>query len=298
VAIVTLLAVAAVVAARGAVPVVAADARAAGGCDCTRYAEELAAAEATFVNRGEGAAVPTTDAMHAQYVARVDETWRRATCLAACDAVPDRDRDAARVLVGRAAFRSNTANEPKATLDERFKRGLAEVEYCLELEPQHAACHMLRATIRGLQLRGSWNPLNVSAPRDLLADFRAARGGAAPGDDLWHGAATRGETLLLIRAPKIAGGNVAAGRKLIEDAARSPSFTCVVSNSNILAEARGASGDLAGARAALEPAIAAGIPACGEERYENARSIENAKRCLAKLTAAPTVNPAWDDDCA
>jgi hypothetical protein len=235
--------------------------------------------------------------MSARYLAQVDEAWTRATCLVACTGVPDRERNAARVVLGQAAFRSETARKPKDVVEERLKIALTATEHCLEVEPTNVACHQLHATARGLLLRGTWNPLNAGAPRALLADLRAARGGAAPGEDLWDGAATRGETILLVRAPRIAGGDLAGGRKLIEDATRAPRFHCVVSNYTILAEARARNGDFAGAREALSTVIASGLPACGEQRYENARSLENAQRCLEKLTAEPGVQPAWDDDC-
>jgi hypothetical protein len=39
------------------------------------------------------------------------------------------------------------------------------------------------------------------------------------------------------------------------------------------------------------------LPACGLERYENAISLEEAGRCLARLDVAPDTDPGWDDDC-
>ena len=88
------------------------------GCRCDDFAPELAAAAALFASRGEGAAFPLTDAMRARYRARVDETYGRARCLAACDDVPDRERDRARALVGFSGFRSNTAGLPKPVVKE------------------------------------------------------------------------------------------------------------------------------------------------------------------------------------
>lgn len=271
---------------------------AAGTCHCEDFAAEIAAAEATFTGRGEGAALPVTAAMRERYRHAVDETYARATCLAGCTAAGDHGRNRARVLLAQAAFRSGTARVPKPVVQERLTAAVSETERCLALEPDHLECHLVHATTRGLLLRDSWNPMNISAPHALLAEFRAARGTAAPGEDLYDGAATRGETLLMLRAPKIAGGDIEAARRVIEEASRAPRFACVVSNRVIVAEAAAAGGDYDRARAELAKTVADGLPSCGEQRYENALSFEDAKRCLAKLDAKPSLDPGWDDDCS
>jgi hypothetical protein len=267
-------------------------------CRCDDFAAEVASTEALFTGRGEGAAVPTTPAMRARYRNAVNETYRRAACLTQCAAAPDRERNRARVLVAQSAFRSSAAGVPKVVVQERLTAAVAETDRCLVLEGDSAVCHQLHATTRGLLLKDSWNPLNVAAPYAILAEFRAARGDKAPGEDLYDGAATRGETLLLLRAPKFAGGDVDAARRIVEQATHAPRFGCVVSNQVIVAEASARGGDYERAKAELAKAVAAGLPECGEQRYENARTLEDATRCLAKLEANPGVDPGWDDDCS
>jgi hypothetical protein len=61
---------------------------------------------------------------------------------------------------------------------------------------------MYHASSRGLLARGSWNPLNLRLPLQLMAEFRSARGSAAPGRDHDDGAATRGEASMLLKVPR------------------------------------------------------------------------------------------------
>ena len=270
---------------------------AAAACRCDDFDAEVAATQAIFAARGEGAATPTTAAMLARYRQAVDETYERASCLVRCQTVSDRDRNRARVLLGNAGFRSGTAGSSKAIVQERLNTVVMETERCLAAEPEHPACHLLHATARGLLIRDSWNPLNVTAPRAILAEFRAARGGKPPGEDLYDGAAMRGEVLFMLRAPSVVGGDIEGARRLVEQAARSLRFACVVSNGVIVAEAAARGGDYERAKKELAATIADGLPSCGEPRYENASSLEVAKRCLAKLEQRAGVDPGWDEDC-
>jgi hypothetical protein len=264
-------------------------------CQCERFAEDLAAAEAVFASRGEGATVPLDAATRTRFRARVDDAYERATCLAACDGVPEKTRNPARVLLASAAFK--TAGLPRAIAEERLEAAVDTSARCLAVEPEHLACHLWHASARGIAESDSWNPFNVALPAALLAEFRAARAGAPPGHDLMDGAATRGETALLLKAPSIVGGDPAAARRLIEEAATAPRFACSVANRMLLAEARARTGDVGRAHAELRATVAAGLPSCGSNRYENALTLEEAARCLARLEAEPTADPGWDSDC-
>lgn len=264
-------------------------------CRCERFAEELATAQALFASRGEGAKVPVDDEASARFRARVDDVYARSTCLVACDDVPEKSRNPARVLLASSAFK--IAGLPPEVAAKRLNAAVDASARCLDVQPGDVACHLWHASARGIVASDSWNPLNVGLPRDLLAEFRAARAGAEPGHDLMDGAATRGETALLLKVPAIIGGDPAAGRRLIEAAASAPRFACAVSNRKLLAEARARTGDVEGARDELRATVAAGLPSCGENRYENALTLEEAARCLARLEAAPTVDPGWNSDC-
>jgi len=264
-------------------------------CDCARFADELAAAEAVFASRGEDVTSPLTEAAHVRFRARVDDAHARATCLAACAGVPETECNRARVLLAAAGFKTRGLSDALARA--RLTAALAATERCLATEPGHALCHMWHASARGILARGSWNPLNLRLPRELLAEFRAARGSLAPGHDALEGAATRGEASLLLKAPAIAGGDPEQGRRLLEQAARAPAFPCRVSNRLLLAEALARTGDPGRAVAELSATVAAGLPACGPQRYENALALEEAARCLARLERTPAADPGWDDDC-
>lgn len=264
-------------------------------CRCERFADELVAAEELFASRGEGAAVPLDAATRVRFRARVDATYTRATCLAACDGVPEPDRNRARVLLASAAFK--TAGLPETVTRERLAAAVGATGRCLSVESGHLACHLWHASARGMLARGSWNPLNLRLPGQLLAEFRVARAAAPPGHDLMDGAATRGETALLLRVPSIAGGDPAAARRLMEEAATAPRFPCAVANRLLLAETRARTGDVERARDELRAAVAAGLPSCGANRYENAFTLEEATRCLARLEQAPSADPGWNDDC-
>jgi hypothetical protein len=168
---------------------------------------------------------------------------------------------------------------------------------CLEIEPAHRTCQLWHASSRGILARGSWNPLNLRLPSQLMSEFQSARGGAAPGCDHGDGPATRGEVSMLLKVPRLAGGDPWAGRQLIEEARKAPRFGCRLANRLVLAEALGRTGDLATARNELQAIVDNGLPACGPERYENAMSLEESARCLARLDADPDTDPGWDEDC-
>ncbi len=263
-------------------------------CDCNRFEAELTAARATFVGRNDAIEVPLTPVMHDRYRARVDAAYARATCLAACTNVSDLDRNRARVLLAESGFKDASLgiNEWKTRLNAIFE----EMTRCLAIAPDDRDCLMWHAASRGILARGSWNPLNIRLPSQLMDEFHRARGGLPPGQD-HDGAATRGEASMLLRVPRYAGGDPAAGRKLIEEAARLPTFGCRLSNRIVVAEALGRTGDFPGARRELKAIVAGGLPECGLERYENAMSLEEAARCLARLDALPETDPGWDEDC-
>jgi len=170
------------------------------------------------------------------------------------------------------------------------------MERCLEIEPTNTGCLMWHAASRGVLARGSLNPFNIRLPVQLIDEFHRARGGKPPGLDA-DGAATRGEAAMLLKVPRYAGGDPSAGRTLIEEAATTPGFACRLSNRLVVAEALGRTGDLPGTHRELRAIVDGGLPACGEERYENAISLEKAARCLARLEVAPTTDPGWNDDC-
>src|SRR5262249_51499568 len=146
-------------------------------------------------------------AARTRYRERILDAYARATCLVACDAVPDAERDEARVLFAMTAFKSRRFGPTAAAAADRMAKGLAATEQCLAHPSPPPACHLRRGSIRGIQAQGSWNPMQLGLPKQLLADFRAARAGAAPGDDPPDGMATRAEASLLIHAPSVAGGD-------------------------------------------------------------------------------------------
>jgi hypothetical protein len=145
--------------------------------------------------------------------------------------------------------------------------------------------------------KGSWNPLNLRLPNLLMAEFRLARGGMPAGHDFGDGPATRGEAAMLLRVPRFAGGDMPAGLALMKEAQSAAMFRCRIANRMIYAEALGRNGDLAAAHAEYRAIVADGLPDCSPQRYENAVSIEEAARCVARLDAAPDTDPGWDDDC-
>jgi len=269
----------------------------AAACDCGRFAEELAAARAVFASRGEGATSRPSQAAQTRFRERILEAFARASCLVACNGVADPERDEARVLLATTAFKSRRFGPTEAAAGERLTRGLAETERCLEHPAPLPACRLWHGSIRGIQARGSWNPMQLALPKQLLVEFRAARGDAPPGEDPPDGAATRAEAALLVRAPSVAGGDVHAARQLMDAAAAAPSFACTVENRILLAETLARTGDGARAVAELRAALAAGLPTCGDNRYENASDLEDAARCLARLEERPDQDPGWDDDC-
>ncbi len=263
-------------------------------CDCRRFDAELAAADAVFKSRNEGIEMPLTPVMHDRYRARVDEAYARATCLVGCASVPERDRNRARLLFAESGFKNASLGMPE--WHARLAAIHEQVARCLEVDPRQHGCLMWHAASRGILARKSWNPLNVRLPSQLMEDFHRARGGLPPGRDP-DGAATRSEASMLLKVPRYVGGDPAAGRKLIEEARSAPGFGCRLANRLVVAEALGRTGDLPAARRELESIVAGGLPACGAERYENAVSLEEAGRCIARLNELPDVDPGWDDDC-
>jgi hypothetical protein len=263
-------------------------------CDCSRFASELTQTRAIYTSREEGIEMPLTPVMHDRYRARVDATYERAVCLVGCDGVPELDRNRARVLLAESGFKDASlgVNEWKT----RLMRIYEETTRCLEIAPDDTGCLMWNAASRGMLARGSWNPLNLRLPSQLMDEFHRARGNLPPGHD-HDGAATRGEASMLLKVPRFAGGDPAAGRKLMEEASKAPGFHCRLANRLVVAEALGRTGDLPEARRELKATVDGGLPACGPERYENAMSLEEAARCLARLDVAPDADPGWDQDC-
>jgi hypothetical protein len=265
-------------------------------CDCANFERVLIEAKTLYASRQDDVEMPLTPVMHDRYRARVDGTFGRAACLAACENVPETDRNRARVLLAEAGFKDASigAAEWRARLAVVFDA----MARCLEIEPAHHVCQFWHAGSRGLLARGSWNPLNIRLPSQLMAEFQSARAGAEPGRDPYQcGGATRGEASMLLKVPRYAGGDPSAGREMMESAKSAPNFDCRLANRMVLAEARGRTGDMPGARAELKAIVDGGLPACGVERYENALSLEEAARCLARLDALPDTDPGWDEDC-
>ncbi len=264
-------------------------------CDCDHFGAAIAEAEQIYESRNEGIEMPLTPVMHDRYRARVDAAYGRAVCLAACERVPESDRNRARMLIAESGFKEASlgAGEWKARLQVVHDAMVR----CLEVDPQHRGCMMWHAGSRGILARGSWNPLNITLPLSLMAEFKSSRGNDRPGYDHDDGSATRGEASMLLKVPRYAGGNPTAGRALIEAAKSAPKFGCRLANRLVVAEALGRTGDLLAAARELRAIVAGGLPACGPERYENALSLEEAARCLTRLDALPDEDPGWDNDC-
>jgi hypothetical protein len=266
-------------------------------CDCTRFADELAAARALYRSRGEGATLNPTEAMGQRFRERVLGTWDRVQCLVECPDLSDRERDEARGFLGVVGFKSRRLGPTEAAARARVDRAFDESTRCLAHEPAPPSCHLAHGSIRGVLAEGSWNPMQIKLPSELLVDFRAARAGAAPGSDPPNGAATRAEATLLMLAPRIAGGDVAAALRLMEEATRSPLYPCTVDNRVVYAEALGRAGKPDRALTELRAALAAGLPSCGDDRYENAVDLGDTARCAARLASHPEKDPGWTDDC-
>ena len=266
-------------------------------CSCADFATDVADVERAFKARNDRIALPLTVQHHAQFRARVDQTYARARCLADCASVPEKERNLARALLAVSAFKSQEIGHTAEEVRGRLTAAAETAERCLAVEPEHRGCMLWAAGARGLLVKGTWNPLQIRLPGELLERFRAARAGLPPGADVYDGAATRAEAALLMRAPGIAGGDLGEARRLMERYTRSPRFPCRVANRLLLAEARARSGDTAGALAALRAAEKLGLPGCGADRYENALSLEEIARCRARLEQDPTSDPGWDDAC-
>jgi hypothetical protein len=263
-------------------------------CDCKHFDASLADAQAIYASRNEDIEMPLTPVMHDRYRARVDTAYARATCLTACENVPEPDRNRARILLAQSGFKDASLGIPewKARLNVIF----LVTTRCLEIAPNESSCLMWHAASHGVLARGSWNPLNIRLPPQLMDEFHRARGGHAPGRDP-GGSATRGEASMLLKVPRYVGGDPAAGRKLIEEAATVPGFGCRIANRLVVAEALGRTGELPAAQRELQSIVDGGLPTCSPERYENAVSLEEAARCLARLDALPDEDPGWDQDC-
>ena len=266
-------------------------------CDCAHFAAELEAARAFYASRGEGATIRLSAAARARFRERLLGTYDRAHCLVGCAAVSEPDRDQVRVLLATAAFKSRRFGPSDAAAQARLTLALAETERCVAHDPALPACHLWHASIRGVLAKGSWNPMQLALPKQLLAEFRAARAGAPPGSDPPDGAATRAEATLLLRAPGIAGGDAEAARRLMEEATRSPLYVCTVANRLVYGEALTRTGAPARAVAELRAALDSGLPSCGDDRYENADDLEDVVHCLDHLESHPNDDPGWDHSC-
>lgn len=270
----------------------------AAACDCLRFPEELAATRALFASRGEGVvSTRLTAAARERYRDRVLATYERARCLLACDGVPQPERNDTRALFAAAAFKSRSLGPTPAAVNERLQRGFEAVERCLADPPVAPACHLLHGSIRGTLARDSWTPWQLTLPKQLLADFRAARNGAPPGRDEPDGAATRAEASLLVHAPPFAGGDTREARRLMEQATTSPLYACTVDNRLLYAETLSRTGSPELAVAELRATLASGLPSCGDNRYENASDLDTVARCLARLESHPGNDPKWDANC-
>ncbi len=225
------------------------------------------------------------------------DTYERARCLVGCDGIAAHDRDQARALLATAAFKGRHLGPSDADARSRLDLALAESARCLADDAPPPACHLAHGSIRGVLAEGSWNPLQLGLPAQLLAEFRAARAGAAPGTDPPNGAATRAEATLLLRAPRVAGGDAQAARRLMEEATHAPSYVCTVDNRLVYAEALARTGATAPAVAELRAALDFGLPSCGEDRYENAGDLEDVARCATRLASHPHDDPGWADAC-
>lgn len=264
-------------------------------CECADFDAALTEAYRIYERREDDVALPLTPVMHDRYRAHVDAAYGRAACLADCTNVPEQTRNRARILLAEAGFKDSSLGAPEWRA--RLTIVLAEMTRCLEVEPQHRGCHLWYASSRGMLAKGSWNPLNLRLPRHLMGEFRLARGATPLGHDFGDGSATRGEVAMLLRVPRFAGGDLAAGLALVKEAARDATFRCRVTNRLLYAEALGRNGDIAAAHAEYRAIVADGLPECSPQRYENAISIEEAARCVARLDTAPDVDPGWDDGC-
>jgi hypothetical protein len=264
-------------------------------CDCGRFDALLRETQAIYESRQEGIAMPLTPVMHDRYRARVDATFGRAVCLSSCANVSEAARNRARLLVAQSGFKDASigAGEWRARLEIVFR----EMAACLASDPANRECTLWHASSRGILARGSWNPLNITLPNSLMEEFRKARAGAPPGTDFDDGAATRGESSMLLKIPRYVGGDPAAGRKLIEQARKHPRFACSVRNRLVVAEAFARTGDFEDAKNELKAIVADGLPECGRQRYENAMSLEEAARCITRMEEQPNEEPNWDDDC-
>jgi len=83
----------------------------------------------------------------------------------------------------------------------------------------------------------------------------------------------------------------------MEEATRSPLYPCTVDNRLVYAEALTRAGKPDRALAELRAGLAAGLPSCGHDRYENAVDLAQAARCVARLESHPEKDPGWSDDC-
>jgi len=267
-------------------------------CQCDAFDAEVERLHAVFESRGAGVAIPLDARAHAIFATRINQTYLMARCLLACDPALDRDLNPVRRLLAASAYKAREIGLAADEVAERLDAARTEMERCLELEPADPECLTWHASVGGRLEQSSWNPMVLLAlARSLLAEFRAARGDLAPGHDLRDGAATRGEASILLRAPRMLGGNPTAARLLMETALQAPRFICGVSNRILLAAARTRTGDHARGLAELRATVGAGLPSCALQRYENAAALAEATRCLARIDADPALVETWPDVC-
>lgn len=266
-------------------------------CEGENYAAAVVRAQKVFDSRSAGTTVPHTNAASAVFATRVNQAYGLAARLVTCDAAPDRARNHARRILAATAYKSRDIELPEAEVKRRLATAEREMRRCLALAPHDPECITWHASTRGRLAQYSWSPLLVTLPRSLLAEFRAARADLAPGHDLRDGAATRGEASILLRAPAFLGGNRTAARVLMETAAAAPRFPCSVANRLLLAETRTRTGDTDGGLAELRATVAAGLPECALQRYENVSALEEAQRCLQRIEADPTLTTTWPYEC-
>jgi len=170
--------------------------------------------------------------------------------------VPGRPRagpQSGRVLLAEAGFKD--ASIGAAELRARLTVVLAAMTRCLEIEPEHRACQLWHASSRGFLARGSWNPLNLRLPLQLMSEFQSARGGAAPAVITRTAPPPAVRCRCCSKWPRLAGGNPTTGLQLIKEAKTAPAFGCRLANGLILAEALGRTGDLPAARSELKAIV-------------------------------------------
>ena len=123
--------------------------------------------------------MPLTPVMHDRYRARVDHRLR--------------PRDLSHGVRERPRARPQPrAHPPRPERLQDASLGIPEwkarlnviflvTTRCLEIAPNESSCLMWHAASHGVLARGSWNPLNIRLPPQLMDEFHRARGGRCPG---------------------------------------------------------------------------------------------------------------------